>query len=287
MIVSVGEVVWDIFPDKEVLGGAPINVAYHLSTLGLDVEIITRVGADSLGQTTKARLRDLGLSLSGVQVDKELPTGRVNITFDENNVHHFEIAVPAAWDNLDQQPALDLMQDGDVVLVYGTLAQRDPRSREVIKTLWQEAKTCFYDVNLRPPFTGRDLVEPSIAAADVVKMNDEELLVIADWLGIKTDDKKNVAEQLRARYDLAALVVTEGSKGAWVMADQFFSDAGEPVTVADTVGAGDAFFAVLIEGYLAGRSWPENLKRANRRGAYVASQHGATPAMPAMDELMK
>jgi fructokinase len=282
MIISVGEVVWDIFSeDKQVLGGAPINVAYHLTSLLPDVRIITRIGDDELGQTTIAKLLQLGLNVDGVQQDDNLPTGRVNVSVDANNEPHFDIVAPAAWDNLDLAEALKQINDQSFSLVYGTLAQRDPRSREVIMTLCRQAAKCFYDVNLRPPFTTKELVLDSMGQASLVKMNENELAQVADWLEIEPGDKKNIAQAICSRYDLDALAVTEGGKGAWLVSgDDYFADAGQPVQVADTVGAGDAFFAALIAGFLGGIPWPETLARANRRGGYVAGQHGATPEMP-------
>ncbi|HIJ79874.1 MAG: carbohydrate kinase [Desulfobulbaceae bacterium] len=282
MIVSVGEVVWDIFSeDKQVLGGAPINVAYHLSALLPEVRIITRIGDDELGQNTMARLGQLGLNVAGVQLDATLPTGRVKVTVDGRNEPHFDIVAPVAWDNLDLKQALQQVGEQPFALVYGTLAQRDPRSRAVISALCAKADKRFYDVNLRPPYTSRELVLDSLQSATLIKMNEHELAQVAGWLEIGPGEKKNIAQEICKRYDLDALAVTEGGKGAWLVSgNDYYADAGQPVQVADTVGAGDAFFAGLIAGYLQGLSWPETLSRANRRGGYVAGRHGATPAMP-------
>lgn len=283
MIITIGEVVWDIFTaqDKKELGGAPINVAYHLRCLYMDVKIITRVGRDELGEATLDRLAALGLPLAGVQRDDALPTGRVHITVDAENEPHFDIVAPAAWDNIDRDEALGFVGDAPFSLVFGTLAQRHERSREAIRSLRQKADRRFYDVNLRPPYTTKELVLASLVDADVVKMNGAELLKIAQWAECGTQDKQEAARHLRARFGIDALAVTEGKEGAWVSTGAgVFADSGAPVTVADTVGAGDAFFAVLVEGCINARPWPETLARANQRGGYVASQHGATPLMP-------
>ena len=284
MIVSVGEVVWDIFPDHRVLGGAPVNVAYHLCSLGMEVAVVTRVGSDPLAEETLARLGELGLPLAGVQRDPSLPTGQVTVTVGPHNEPRFDIVAPAAWDAIEAEPAVKLIGARSFALVYGTLAQRDPRSRAAIQSLCEKAARRFYDVNLRPPFTGPELVLPSLAAADMVKMNGDELLRIGQWAGINGDDKKMIAQQLLTQYNVSVLAVTEGPEGAWLAtAGGCFGHPGFAVTVADTVGAGDAFFAALIESYLNGRPWPEALKRANRRGSYVAGCNGATPDMPPPD----
>lgn len=280
-IVAVGEVVWDLLPDRRVLGGAPVNVAYQLSRLGVEVSVITRIGQDALAEETLQHLADLGLSPAGVQRDPELATGQVRVSFSEDNEPSFDIVAPAAWDAIEYAPAADLIGEMPFALVFGTLGQRDPRSREAIRRLRQRAAARFYDVNLRPPFTTPELVLDSLEGADLVKMNGEELQEVGRWAAIDAVEKKMVAQQLLKKYNVSVLVVTEGASGAWLMVGEHcYEHPGFPVRVADTVGSGDAFFATLIEGYLHGRPWPESLERANRRGSYVAGQHGATPAMP-------
>lgn len=298
MIVAIGEVVWDIFPDREVLGGAPINVAYHLASLGAQVKVITRVGPDPLGDSTLARLEELGLPLVGVQRDGDLPTGRVRVSFGPDGEPAYEIVAPAAWDNIDPEEAGVAVGEEPFALVFGTLAQRDPRSRRTILRLAEQARFRFYDVNLRPPFTTRELVIASLADADLVKVNGHELSQLGSWLGLDCGEdgpasRCRLAAALRERYSLKALVVTEGGEGAWAVdSEGSYRAAGQPVRVVDTVGAGDAFFAALIAATLGQLSrpgpwrdsrlpWAEILARANRRGAYVAGQAGATPPMPA------
>jgi fructokinase len=278
-IVSIGEVVWDIFPNGRVLGGAPLNVAYHLSCLGLTVTAVSRVGDDELGRSTKEHIKKLGLSVDGIQKDGALPTGQVQVTVGADNEPHFDIVAPAAWDNIAQEPLADL-PDGGFSLVFGTLGQRDSRSRQTIRSLWPRAAYRFYDVNLRPPFTTRELVAESMNAADMVKVNVEELLTMGQWFGITATDKIEIAKELSMSYSLDTVVVTEGADGAWLLAGgDIYTAPAEPVQVADTVGAGDAFFATLIAGYLSKTPWQECLKTANKRGAYVASKNGATPPM--------
>ena len=281
MIISIGEVVWDIFPDRQVLGGAPVNVAYHLRTLGVDVKVITRIGADELGKATTAKLAGIGLPLEGIQKDGLLPTGRVNVTVDEHNEPHFDIVAPAAWDNINTEDALGLAKDEPFHIVFGTLAQRNEKSRNAIRALWNKALMRFYDVNLRPPFTTPELVLESLKAADLVKMNGKELVQIAGWANLETKDKKSCAGELLKAFNISVIAVTEGASGAWLVTpDDYFEHPGTPVKIADTVGAGDAFFAALIQGYINNRPWRDCLALANQRGAYVASMPGATPPMP-------
>ncbi len=278
MIIAIGEVVWDIFPDRETLGGAPINVARHLKDQGLETRIITRVGSDPLADKTLESLERLGFDLAWVQRDNKLATGTVKVTFGPDNEPGFEIVAPAAWDAIDADEAVSAVKETSFSLVFGTLAQRDPRSRAAIRALRDLAETRFYDVNLRPPFTTRELVLDSLAAADIVKVNADELAELAKWTTIEATDKTEVAGILRSRYNYQALVVTEGGAGSWLVAEQgCFFEPGRKIIVADTVGAGDAFFSAFIAGYLAGHDWAACLAAANERGAWVASSYGAMP----------
>ena len=279
-VVSIGEVVWDIFGDRQVLGGAPVNVAYHLHTLSVPTTVITRVGDDELGEVTRKKIAGLGLPTLGMQSDGQHATGTVVVTVDSNNEPSFDIVDPAAWDFIDMAAAEKAAGNDPFFLVFGTLAQRRHGSRDAIRALWKKADKKLYDVNLRPPFTTRKLVVDSLQTADIVKMNEHELQTIGDWCGIPVTDAKKQAESVRDHFSLEAVVITEGGKGAWLTsADGYFHHGGFPVEVADTVGAGDAFFATFIEGYMHKRPWLECLTRANHRGAFVASQHGATPPM--------
>lgn len=280
MLVSVGEVVWDLFPDRRVLGGAPVNVAYHLARLDVEARVVTRIGNDSLGRETMAQFAALGVDSLGVQVDPELATGQVSVTVGEGNEPRFDIVAPAAWDAIDLSTARKILPE-HFDLLYGTLGQRDPRSRAAIRSLWEQATFRYYDVNLRPPFTSRELVEDSLGAADLVKLNDRELVVVGNWFACGDAAEEQTARGLLERFALSAVVVTEGAAGSWVVTQNAcVRSPGVTVTVADTVGAGDAFFAAVIAGLTAGQAWPDILANANRRGAYVASQRGATPPMP-------
>lgn len=280
MIISIGEVVWDIFPDRKVLGGAPLNVAYHLRCLGCEAGVVTRVGDDALGGRTIAAMGDLKVPVDGVQRGR-LPTGAVRVTIGADHEPRFDIVTPAAWDNIDPAEAEEFVASRSFKLVFGTLAQRDERSRGAIRALWGKADYRCYDVNLRPPHTSRQIVEESLAAAELVKMNGAELEEIGGRRNLSTAARKDLARELMDRYNIAVLVVTEGGEGAWLVAgDDYYRTPGRPVKVADTVGAGDAFFAALLAAREQGHGWQESLDRAAEHGAYVASRYGATPPMP-------
>ena len=276
MILSVGEIVWDIFGDKRILGGAPLNVAYHLTELGQQVTLLSRIGSDDLASTTLKKIQDLGLPVETIQQDDSFATGQVVVTIGEDNHPSFDIVEPAAWDNI----TLPEIEEKGYHLVFGTLAQRSEKTRETIRTLWHKADMLFYDVNLRPPFTPPELVLNSLIAADVVKVNDNELHTVADWLRLPPGSLSERAQALFAHYELLSLVVTLGEKGAFAVTKNCFVEhQGFEVDVVDTVGAGDAFFASFIDSILKKKDLHTCLKHANERGSYVASCQGATPPM--------
>ena len=251
MIVSIGEVVWDIFSDRQVLGGAPVNVAYHLHDLKMDIKLVTRVGKDKLGGSTIQLIESLGIPSQGIQKDPEYQTGQVLVSVDQNNEPHFDIVAPAAWDFIDTRLALKFIGDEPFSLIYGTLAQRHATSRAAIRGLWQKATTRLYDINIRPPFTTRELVVDSLEAADVIKMNENEIDILAAWLDLTGHDKREAAQQLLHRFDLQSVIVTEGDAGAWLLTtDGIYEHPGYSVKVADTVGAGDA----MVSGMVAGKA---------------------------------
>ncbi|MBU0675024.1 MAG: carbohydrate kinase [Proteobacteria bacterium] len=281
LIISIGEIVWDQFPNRSVLGGAPLNVGYHLQARDLSVLVASRIGADAQGRKTLARLHDIGLAVDAIQIDDHLPTGRVLVSMDGNNEPHFEIEKPAAWDHIQAAGVENVVANQSFHLVCGTLAQRDKESRQTIRRLWQQATTIFYDVNLRPPDTPLDHVRASLIAAQVVKVNREELAILNQALVGAGGREEEVAAALLAAFDLKLLAVTRGSEGALLInSDGYHTHPGFKIIVADTVGSGDAFFSGIIAGYLTGADLKNCLEEANRLGAYVASRSGATPDYP-------
>lgn len=277
MIICIGEIVWDIFGAKKALGGAPLNVAYHLNEMGLDVQFISRVGQDEYGREAIQRIKNLDLSLDSMQHDAKYQTGKVLVHLNNDNEPSFEIISPAAWDFIDRAQ-ISLHQGTPFHLVFGTLAQRAAKSRETIRSLIPLAETVFYDVNLRPPYTTPDLVLDSLPLANVAKMNENELAAIQGWSDLPPGNMEEMAKSLLNKFRLDVLAVTLGKEGAiLVCRDGVYKHKGFPATIADTVGAGDAFFAALISGILQKHAWQECLVQANKRGAYVASLHGAIP----------
>lgn len=275
-IACIGELLWDVLPDRRVLGGAPANVAYHLSRLGSDPRLITRVGRDERGEAALRALTERHMRTTDVQIDSALPTGAAYVRL-EGGQAQYEFETPAAWDAIEP-PAARM----DAV-VFGTLAQRDPRSAVAVRKLARDAAMSFYDVNLRPPYTPFDLVIESLQLATVVKVNEAEIAVLAAELSAPTQPA-GFASAIAAKFPVQIVCVSLGALGAGVWSAGRWIELRAPVvSVADTIGAGDAFFAGLVDGILSGRSIEDALSRAVTLGSFVVTCSGATPEYQAQD----
>jgi fructokinase len=280
-ILSFGEVLWDVVGGREFLGGSAANVAYHAAQLGADSQLISRVGSDERGRLATAQLHRAGVGLAGVQRDTAHPTGTVQVTF-ENGEPHFEIGAQAAWDFIAPPLVLRPYQTANV-LCFSTLAQRAPRSRSTLREILYELggtpdaqrPTVIVDLNLRPPFVNRETILTSLHSADIVKLNDDELI----WLNNCFAADSGPAFLLE-RFRLRWVLVTHGSAGASIYGHSLhLHQPAIPARSGDVVGAGDAFvaaFAVLLGG---GRHPLDSLKSACDYASWVASESGAMPAL--------
>jgi fructokinase len=283
-IIGLGELLWDCFPDRRLPGGAPANVAYHAQQLGLSAAVVTRVGQDNLGEELIAFLRSRGLSTEFVQIDPKHQTGTVMVWPEPKGSVGYTFLENSAWDFLEaKQELIDAIRTARVIC-FGTLGQRRPAARSTIHQCLNSApKDCMivYDLNLRPPFFARDWILKSLKHATVVKLNQEEVKVLAKMLEISADDEVRFAKTLLDTFkQIDHVYVTRGSEGCLgVTCDEVIELSGIPTEVRDTVGAGDAFTAGIIFGQLA--SWPlgKTLDLANHFGALVASRNGAMPSL--------
>jgi fructokinase len=239
---------------------------------------VSRVGEDRLGDEILRRAVRYGVAVDLVQVDPVLPTGFVRVSVDESGNPEYEILEPAAWDAIGvTEPLLERAANASA-LVFGTLAQRDPISRDTIRRLWDTAALMVFGVKLRPPFDDREIVEASLRRADVVAISDDELKRIAEWFGLR-GNVREIVIALAEAFACRVVCVTRGSRGAALWRDGRWTEhAGFTVEVRDTVGAGDAFLAILLTGLLANRPDSSLLQHATLMGAYVATQAGAVPS---------
>jgi len=280
-IVGLGELLWDLLPSGKQLGGAPANFAYITNLLGDTGIPASRVGRDPLGDEALQRLAQLGVTGASIQRDSIHPTGTVNVEIDNGGQPRFDISEPVACDCLEWTPAWQqLAKEADAVC-FGSLAQRSSQSRSTIRSFLHAARpraVRIFDVNLRQTFYNAQVLTESMKLATIVKLNQEELPKIMRLFELENRGEEDSARRLLSSHDLKLVCVTRGNGGSLlVSADERNEHPGFKVKVADTVGAGDAFTAALVFGYLRGMPLPQINETANRVGAWVASQSGGTP----------
>jgi fructokinase len=282
-VIGLGEVLWDLLPSGPQLGGAPANFAYHAHALGARAQVITRVGDDQLGRDILNRLEEMGLAVPTVQVDESAPTGKVTVALTGNGIPEFTIHEAVAWDRIAATPnALAAVREADAIC-FGSLAQRGEMSRHAIQRLVAAAPAAawrIFDINLRQNFYNRDIIEHSLKLANVLKLNDDELPVMAKMLGITGSDRL-VIEALSERYSLQVVALTRGPDGSLLYRGGRWSEHGAgQVEIKDTVGAGDSFTAALCLGLLGQMDLDEINTAANQVAAFVCGCAGATPQLP-------
>ncbi len=281
-IVGLGELLWDLFPEGKQLGGAPANFAYMTNLLG-DVGLVaSRVGDDDLGREAKGRLEHLGLRTSFLQSDSVHPTGTVRVQVDPTGQPTFQIAESVAWDFFEWTAAWHSLADSADAICFGSLAQRACASRDTIRAFLGAVRPGairVFDVNLRQSFYSSQTLSESMQLADIIKVNHDELPVVGKLLGLPfIYDEMRAAQWLREKFGSKLVCMTRGARGSLLVGEEESSEhSGYRVHVADTVGAGDAFTAALVYHYLRGASVSTLNEAANRMGAWVASQTGATP----------
>lgn len=287
VVVGLGEVLWDCFAKQGKVesrkpGGAPANVAFHANQLGNEGVVLSRVGTDVLGEELLQYLRENGLSTDWVQRDPSLPTGTVTVDATISNQPEYEIHENVAWDNLQFDDACKKLMSQASAVCFGTLAQRSRQSRETIYScLAGTSPECLrvYDVNLRQHWYEREWVVRSIELASIIKLNNDEVQVLADLLELPSAPPE-FAQNVENRWGSRLICVTRGAQGCVLLHHGEQVDVpGVQVEVGDAVGAGDAFTAGLITARLSGWDLQRCAKFANRVGGMVASEHGAMPKL--------
>lgn len=291
IVVGIGESLFDCFPGREVLGGAPLNVALHadalLRPIGGRSVVATRIGRDPLGERLLQELEDRGLDTHAVQIDPKLPTGRVDVTPKTAGDAEYRFQTPSAWDALEFDAPLGKLAEQCVSVAFGSLGQRFDASREAIEAFQGNAPQALrlFDVNLRQDYYSAGLIDRSLRLASAAKFNEAEIEKVACLLGLDRDPEvERTATRLLELYGLDWIALTRGARGTLLLTRES-RHAGEaasfpPQAEADSVGAGDACSAGLLYGALRGWPHPDWVTLANRLGAYVASQPGATPHLP-------
>lgn len=290
-IVGFGEVLWDIFGQEKKLGGAPANFTYHADRDGIEAYIISAVGQDEEGQELLTRLKEKAVKTDYVEM-VDAPTGQVSVSLDTAGVASYEIHENCAWDVIPWQEKLAELAKKTDAICFGSLCQRSRVTREtLLKYLDHLHPSCMkvFDLNLRQNYFNKELVEKSLQACNILKINDEEALVLGQLVGLLDEESakewrveagEELYQALLERYDLHMIIITLGSEGSRIYTkNQKYAYKGEPVEVVDTVGAGDSFLATFIACLLEGKDILLSLQQATERASYVCTQQGAMPPL--------
>ena len=283
-VVGLGEVLWDVLPEGKKLGGAPANFAYHAGQfLGMDNTIaISALGEDKLADETIEALREHNLNDLLPRVP--YPTGTVQVELDEQGIPTYDIKENVAWDNIPLDDDIQEIAKNCRAVCFGSLAQRNVVSRETIHRfldLTPEDCLKIFDINLRQQFYTKEIIQESMRRCNILKINDEELVIIGRMFGYPGLDIENKCWLILGKYNLDMLVLTCGTNGSYVFTPGHVSFQETPkVEVADTVGAGDSFTGSFCAAILNGKSVPEAHKLAVNVSAFVCTQNGAMPIVP-------
>ena len=283
-VIGLGEVLWDCLPEGKKLGGAPANFAYHAGQfLGCENTVaISALGEDALADETEEALNQHNLNYLMPRVP--YPTGTVQVTLSGDGIPTYDIKENVAWDNIPFTPEIEEIATNARAVCFGSLAQRNIVSRENIhRFLDKTPKDCMkiFDINLRQQFYSKEVIRESLRRCNVLKINDEELVILGRMFGYPGLDIENKCWLILGKYNLDMLVLTCGTNGSYVFSPGQMSFQETPkVTVADTVGAGDSFTGSFCAAILNGKSVPEAHKIAVNVSAFVCTQNGAMPQLP-------
>ena len=284
-VVGMGEALWDVLPDGKKIGGAPANFAYHVSQFGLRSCVVSAVGDDALGKEILDNFNSKGLNMLIDTVP--YPTGTVQVEIDQAGIPQYDIKENVAWDNIPFTPALENLAKETKAVCFGSLAQRNIVSRETITRFIdaipeENDPLIIFDINLRQGFFTKETICESMERCNILKINDEELVTISRLFGYPGIDLQDKCWILLGKYNLKMLILTCGVNGSYVFTPGSVSFQPTPVVeVEDTVGAGDSFTAAFISSILKGKSVKKAHNRAVETSAFVCTQAGAMPELPA------
>lgn len=277
VIVGIGEILWDMLPSGKALGGAPANFAYHATRLGEEGWAVSAIGPDALGREIMDIVTEKGLKNVISVTDK--PTGTVQVELDAKGVPTYTIMEGVAWDHIPFTPEMEALAQRADAVCFGSLVQRMASRESVLRFLRATRPEALkvFDINLRQHYYSPEVLEESLKIADILKINDEEIRIVADMFGLGGDDTA-VSRALIDRYGLRLVILTKGAEGSEVItADDTLPQPAGEAEVVDTVGAGDSFTAAFVVAYLRGDSLADAQRLASDTAAYVCSRKGAMP----------
>ncbi|MEB2785951.1 carbohydrate kinase family protein [Algoriphagus persicinus] len=282
-VVIFGEMLWDCLPSGPVPGGAPMNVTLNLHQLGLDSRLISAVGKDQDGEQLIEFLKTFQLPVDLIQVNQAHETSKVLVNDADPENIKYTIVSPVAWDFIQWDKQMDAAVAASDAFVFGTLGVRNTESLSTLLKLLQHKTLRIFDVNFRPPFYDFEIIVTLLGFTDILKINEDELEIFADYFNIDPSIA-TVCNHLDTHFPMDLICVTQGSKGAMIYkAGEIISHEGYKVTVADSIGAGDAFLSGFIKTYLDKKPLDQVLDFACKLGAFVASKKGGTPRYEVSD----
>jgi fructokinase len=288
-VTAIGEILFDVYPTSKALGGAPINFLFHIFKLTGEGTIVSRVGHDVLGEKVKKFLMDNGIPINFIQDDHKHPTGITSVILDEQKVPTFNIDTERAYDFIENSSELQALIENETdCLYFGSLAQRGYISRDTIQSLFGKNIKYFCDLNIRQNFYSEDIITRSIKAADVLKVNIDELELLNKLLVGNEFDVMQTSFELMSKYNIDLMAITKGAGGATLIKDEKTDHYKlEAKEVTDTLGAGDAFASILCMGYLYNWALPLINKTANEFAAEICKIKGALPEDDSLYEEIK
>ncbi len=281
-VVGLGEILWDVFPERKVLGGAPANFAYHVSQFGYNGYAVGAIGDDLLGKEILSSLQDKGLNY--LIETTNFQTGTVQVTLNKTGIPQYEICENVAWDNIPFTAKTENLAKNTGTVCFGSLAQRNEVSKETIKRFlaaMSENSLKIFDINIRQHFYTKELIHESLLMCNMLKINDDEVIIVSELFGWKDMEEQDICKKILEDYNLDIVILTKGTEGSFVFTPKETSYQPTPkVHVADTVGAGDSFTAAFVASYMHGDRITDAHQLAMEVSAYVCTQHGAMPKLP-------
>ncbi|MEZ2334290.1 carbohydrate kinase [Mucilaginibacter sp. RCC_168] len=277
-VICYGEILWDMLPDGPQPGGAPLNVSYHLNKLGLLTSIVSRVGNDTNGEKLIKLLENWGINHDFVQEDSEYPTSEVVAKMNNGNEVSYDIVYPVAWDFIGVSDAIADQLSPDTYFVYGSLSSRNTITRKTLMELLEIDCIKVFDINLRPPFVNKDLLEMLLAKADIVKFNQAELEMAQILFGGSFSQELSQIRFIQDKFNVPEIIVTKGEFGAsYYKNDKVYHAWGTEVKVKDTIGSGDSFLSAFIANHHLKQDPKVTIKNSVAMGAFIATKKGGCP----------
>ncbi len=279
-VIGIGELLWDLLPEGKKLGGAPCNFVYHANKLGASARILSAVGSDEMGREILETIKRKNLSTDLIQIN-DRPTSTVDVKLNSIGVPKYFIHQNVAWDFLYfDENAIEMVNNADIVC-FGSLAQRNAKSREIIFQFLNVCKTdalIIFDINIRQTFYNKEIIENSLHFCNVLKMNEEEYPIVCNLTDLKGDDLDSNVRELMTKYDLNLLAFTKGAQGSILYTPTEKSQMPTPkIDVKDTVGAGDSFAAAMAIGFVNKLPLRKLHEKAIEIASFVCESNGSMP----------